>query len=164
MPPRPPLMLVLAESNAWGLIRDRRPPEGCVVKVCNGSKLAGYKRFGVFDDDLDLAYRFVEGVRRRYGRGVLLAFDPRVVELAESLIDDELRGRVALVSIMLPHKRRVPLSWVLEWSKLGTYTAIRLADQVTVSEALKYDVVFVEGDLVVMQRPLIEKDGCRCNC
>ena len=94
------------------------------IKVTSGSKIRAYKKFGVYDDDLDLAHRFVV-TSKRFKRGVLVAFDDRVTDFAESLIDDSDRDRIALVNLRVPYTHKVELSWVLKWASPGYYTRIQ---------------------------------------
>ena len=95
-----------------------------VIKETDGSKVRAFKKFGVYDDDLDLAHRFIV-TSKRFRRGVLIAFDDRVTDFAESLVDDNVKDRIALVNLRIPYKYRVRLSWVLKWASPGYYTIIQ---------------------------------------
>ncbi|RLE88654.1 MAG: hypothetical protein DRJ67_01400 [Thermoprotei archaeon] len=145
--------LIMIESYAWGHITERwRARRGYVVRVCDGSKLRAYKKFGVYDDDMDLAHRFVESLRANYDRGILIVHDPRVARLAEGFMDDDVRRRAAIVVLQLPRGQVVPLSRLLRHAKYGRLTRLTSARLITVANASSYEEGRVEGDIAILRR------------
>jgi len=126
-----------------------------VVKITDGSKIRAYKKFGVYDDDLDLAHRFLE-TSKRFKKGVLIAFDERVTDFAESLADDTIKDKIAIVNLRVPYFQKVKLSWVLKWASLGYYTLIQKnyidIPSEFIRESKDFKIINADGYFIIQRR------------
>lgn len=118
--------IIYIETNAAKRMNIDVEKENILLKIHPGSKRKAYKKFGVFDDDLDLAHRFVATVKQRKCEGVLIAWDEDVIRWAIRLLDSETAENVALVHLVASYGAKISLKYTLEKARCGHLLQIRL--------------------------------------
>lgn len=141
-------MLVWAEPYALTVVKNPK------AKKCSGSKRRAFRKFGVFDDDLDLAHRFLKTVRQMKTLGVLIVFDEHVVECLEKLLDENMVEKIAVVHLKFPQGDKIEFEELIEHAHFGYCTVLTRPHLLKYIPSRDVEEVSLVGEIAVARRKL----------